>query len=192
MKVSRFSCQHRFHVLSRVCGRLEWNTWRWRDAVCSRSTSDLLPYYFGELVIQPHFVFFAPPLFSPVFTFLCGQVFTCSPECQPKLTPLLVPFYFFIVLEMTCLRTVPLNTDVIKFAFHFCPSVPLPCGKVSLVNKTCMQFHRKTAVPHSAEQLITPETTEITVFDVIWPPFLSLCFLLPLDINTLIPGFGAL
>lgn len=68
-KVSRLSCQHRFHVLSRVCGRLEWNTWRWQDAVCGRSTSDLLPYHFGKLVIQLHCVFFVPPLFSPVFTF---------------------------------------------------------------------------------------------------------------------------
>lgn len=81
MKVSRLSCQHRFHVLSRVCGRLEWNARRWQEAACGRSTSDLLPYHFGELVIQPHFVFFVPPLASPVCTFLCSRVFTCLPEC---------------------------------------------------------------------------------------------------------------
>lgn len=134
MKVSRLSCQHRFHVLSRVCGRLEWNTWRWRDAVCGRSTSDLLPYYFGELVIQPHFLFlYATSIFSSLYLFIWSRI---------HLFTRMVPFYFFIVSEMICLQTVPLNTDFIKFAFHFCPPVPLPCGKVSLVNKTCMQFHR--------------------------------------------------
>lgn len=40
-KVSRLSCQHRFHVLSRVCEGLGWNAWRLQDTVWGRSRSDL-------------------------------------------------------------------------------------------------------------------------------------------------------
>lgn len=40
-RVSRLSCQHRFHVLSRVCEGLCWNAWSLWDTVWGHSRSDL-------------------------------------------------------------------------------------------------------------------------------------------------------
>lgn len=60
-----------FHVLSRVCEGLRWNSWRLQDAVWGRSRSDLLP----RCIITMNSMFFNFMPFSLHFLPLCASAF---------------------------------------------------------------------------------------------------------------------